>query len=125
MEGERLLTGDLHITEVKNAIIESMDCGSNAHHYRETYIQLWINESSTKEAKWDVEKMLKILNKVGENQKYHPESEILIEFGDRTTHKGVFDIDVMTNEEASSFNINLKSQQPECKPRSGSLVKCC
>ena len=64
------MKGDLHITEVKNVTVASVDCGLNAHDFKETIIQLWVNELSGVEAEWTGEKALNILHKVGLTQRY-------------------------------------------------------
>ncbi|MCG8373130.1 MAG: DUF6428 family protein, partial [Balneolales bacterium] len=52
LPGSEVISGDLHITEVKNTHIISTDCGGNSHEFEETVIQLWINENSGLTPKW-------------------------------------------------------------------------
>ena len=37
----KFVPNQFHITEVKNILIESVDCGGNPDTYRQTVVQLW------------------------------------------------------------------------------------
>ena len=118
------ITGDLHITEVKNVLVESVDCGSNEHLFRETIIQLWVNESSDKEVIWTTEKALDILNKVGAKKKYDTESEVYFEFGDSSSATAKYSIESIEEEE-DQLNINLFVMPTVCKPSLSGNYACC
>ncbi len=123
LEDGRELGGDLHITEVKNAIIESVDCGSNAHQFRETVIQLWINEDSDINAKWNASKALGILNKTIRTDNGSNDSEAYFEFGDSitTVSKHSFTI----TEEPNRVVFDLFVEATACKPRLNKELACC
>ncbi|HBX64731.1 MAG TPA: hypothetical protein DEG32_00690, partial [Balneolaceae bacterium] len=79
---ESIISGDLHITEIQNHKVDSVDCGGNAHEYDETVVQLWINENSSKHAEWIAGKALSIFETVGKKIEYRDAAELFIEFGD-------------------------------------------
>lgn len=61
----QFVRANYHITEVKNVIIDSVDCGSGTDFWRETVIQLWESpEELDKREYMLAKKALAILNKV-------------------------------------------------------------
>ncbi len=120
------LGGDLHITEVMNAKIDSTDCGSNSHRFEETTIQLWKNEHSEKVATWTVDKALKILDKVGDIQPYMNESELFFEYGDSTIPTSRYSVKEVKNTD-TEIGLDLYVKPPVCKPsmaEQGALACC-
>ncbi|MDR9419101.1 DUF6428 family protein [Gracilimonas sp.] len=121
------LSGDLHITEIQNHKVDSVDCGGNPHQYDETVVQLWINEASKDVAEWRTEKALKIFEIVGKKIEYKYDAELYIEFGDSdhpTIRYSVGRI-VKTSQDVT---IMLKVKPTVCKPRidtTGELAACC
>lgn len=120
------LGGDLHITEVMNARIESTDCGSNSHNFEETTIQLWRNEHSGKTATWTVDKAIGILDKVGEIQPYMNDSELFFEYGDSELPTSRYSVKEV-NDVEGELGLNLYVKAPVCKPSlaaQGALACC-
>lgn len=110
------ITGDLHITEVKNYTVNSVDCGSRASTFDETVIQLWVNDLSDRDPNWTTDKAIGIINKVGKIQDYSPDGEVFIEYGDAnypTIKYSVSEFEVTSNE----LIIRLYSKPTMCKPR--------
>lgn len=121
------LSGDLHITEIQNHAIDSVDCGGNAHQYHETVVQLWINETSGDDAEWRTEKALKIFEIVGEKIDFNDEADLLIEFGDSTHPTIRYSVARMV-ETSKGLVIMLKVKPTVCKPKmnaSEELAGCC
>ncbi len=123
LDDGRELGGNLHITEVKNAIIESVDCGSNAHQFKETIIQLWINEESDIEAKWSAAKALGILKKTIRTDNRRDDSEVYFEFGDSVTTVSKHSFTVEENPNKIIFNLFVEATA--CKPRLNKELVCC
>ena len=76
-----------HITEVKNVIIDSVDCGSGTDFWKETVIQLW--ESPKEIGKRDfmtVKKALAILNKVDLMKPMDREAVVKFEYSNSSFH---------------------------------------
>ena len=110
------IDGDLHITEVKNYTVNSVDCGSRASIFDETVIQLWVNESSDRDPNWTTDKAIGIINKVGKMQEYSPNAEVFIEYGDAnhpTIKYSISEFEIGPNE----LVIHLYVKPTMCKPR--------
>lgn len=122
----RVLKGDLHITEVMNADIQSVDCGGRPDHFNETITQLWVNEASEKEVNWSVDKMLAIYHKVMKVQDLEPESESFIEYGD-SEYPTIRYIIRNMDETETELTIQLGIKATACKPRTERLAMtaCC
>lgn len=120
------LRGDLHITEVKNITVESVDCGSNNHAFRETVIQLWVNAASAKPAEWTTDKALSILKKVQSGRPLVPGSELFFEYGDAERPTISYSIGELSNS-AEQIELRLAVKPVQCKP--GTLASepagCC
>ena len=110
------IAGDLHITEIQDHDVTSVDCGGNIHHYKETVIQLWINESNLRTAEWTTDKAIKIIDIVGTKIEYVDSAELFIEFGDSSHPSIKYSIkDIMSDSE--KVNVKLKVKPTACKPR--------
>ncbi|MFP8487859.1 DUF6428 family protein [Gracilimonas sp. Q87] len=121
------LSGDLHITEIQNHSVSSVDCGGNPHQYDETVVQLWINEASKDIAEWRTEKALKIFEIVGEKIEYKDQAELLVEFGDSIHSTVLYSVGSII-ETTRDVTIMLTVKPTVCKPRvdtSGELAGCC
>lgn len=121
------LSGDLHITEIQNHKVDSVDCGGNAHQYDETVVQLWINEASKDVAEWRTEKALKIFGIVGKKIEYKDEAELFIEFGDSSHPTIRYSVGRIV-ETAQDVTIMLTVKPTVCKPSidtTGELAGCC
>lgn len=120
-------SGDLHITEIQNHTVDSVDCGGNAHQYDETEVQLWINENSRDVAGWRTEKALKIFEIVGDKIEYMDEAELLIEFGDSLHPTIRYSVGRIV-ETSQDVTIMLTVKPTACKPRINSskeMAGCC
>ena len=60
--GERTIKAGYHVTEIKSATIQAMDCGGQGAMWSETVVQLWTPD--TDEAYMSVAKFLNIYNRV-------------------------------------------------------------
>jgi hypothetical protein len=119
------LTGDLHITEVKNTHIQSTDCGGHSHTFEETVIQLWKNEASSKQAIWSTDKVSKIMKTVYSQQPILEESHVYFEYGDSANLSSKYSIEYSIEGETITFL--LLEEAPQCKPQASisELAVCC
>ncbi|WP_273275798.1 DUF6428 family protein [Maribacter polysiphoniae] len=82
-----LVEANYHITEVKNTIIDAIDCGANTDSWKETVVQLW--ESPKEKGKRDymtTDKALAILDKVDRIKPMEKEVEIKFEYSNPSFH---------------------------------------
>jgi len=83
----QLVGANYHITEVKNIIIDSVDCGAGTDFWKETIIQLW--ESPEEIGKRDymvADKALSILNKVDKIKSIEKDVEVKFEYSNSVFH---------------------------------------
>lgn len=106
-----------HITEVKNVVIDAVDCGAGVDSRKETVIQLW--ESPNEKDKTEfmtVYKALGILNKVSRMRAMIPESEIKFEYGNDHFHTAqLFVDDFELNQD--SLVVKLAVEKTDCKAK--------
>jgi hypothetical protein len=70
-----------HITEIKQAAIQSVDCGGVSNNWTEVIVQIWEPESVQQERAMKVEKALSIINVVEKILPLNPSAPVKIEFG--------------------------------------------
>ena len=118
-----LINGDLHITEVKNVHVDSTDCVGFKHSFKETVIQLWLNEDSNINERWSTGKAAKIFDIVGKQRDYLEDAEAFIEFGDSQNITSKYAIQV--EEKNQEVTVLLNAVYPQCKPRLLNQNACC
>ena len=115
-----------HITEIKNATIESVDCGGNPDSYKQTIVQLMVDPNEAPRKPWSGQKALSIFNKVDAVKPIVGDAEIFFEYGDehiRTSHFSVEDIQI----DPEKISVQLFAKPTVCKPRlvNGQMQACC
>ncbi|SFS39256.1 DUF6428 family protein [Mucilaginibacter polytrichastri] len=70
-----------HITEIKQAIITSIDCGGVMNAWTEIIVQLWVPEGDEQDKAMHVGKALSIIGLVEQTLPLNPEGIVKIEFG--------------------------------------------
>ena len=108
--GAELRTG-YHLSEVKKARFETLDCGSKKHVWDETIIQLW---NPDKEEPEPVLAKLadSVIDKVSKTLSLDDESELVFEFGQFSRQNLYPDSFVLGEDE---LRMKLKSLKTECK----------
>ena len=103
-----------HITEVKNTLIESVDCGARSSSWNETVIQLLESPSEEEKGHMTSFKALGILKKVNSIRPFDPDSEVKFEYGNpyfHTTQLFVTDYEI----QGDKLSINLAVTATQCK----------
>ncbi|MDR9410318.1 MAG: DUF6428 family protein [Balneolaceae bacterium] len=119
--------GALHITEIQNHQVDSVDCGGNVHQYDETVIQLWIHEVSKDAAEWRTEKALNIFEIVGKKIEYKDDAELFIEFGDSAHPTIKYSVKEIESG-GEKVNVVLMVKPTACKPlinTTKEMAGCC
>jgi hypothetical protein len=70
-----------HLTEIKAANFETVDCGGQVNHWRETILQLWAPQDADG-SYMSTGKVLKIFDKVGGLVPLDGQAEVRVEYGD-------------------------------------------
>ena len=71
-----------HLTELKSALFNTVDCGGQVNRWQETIVQLWVpNEAGNDDM--TAGKFLKIFDKVRRMIPLNVDTEIRVEYGDK------------------------------------------
>lgn len=106
-----------HITEVKNIIIDAVDCGAKTDFWKETIIQLW--ESPTEKGKREfmtTNKAMDILDKVDRIKPMQKEAQVKFEHGNSNFHTAQLFVNGFIQEE-DKLLMKLGVEQTICKAR--------
>ena len=106
-----------HITEIKNIIVDSVDCGAGTDFWKETIIQLW--EDSSEKNKRDYMtslKALNILDKVDSIKTMEKNAEVKFEYSNPDFHTAQLfanDFELIDNQLVIKLNI----EPTDCKAK--------
>lgn len=107
-----------HITEVKHASIDAVDCGGKTDDWKETIVQLWESPSELNKRDYmEVNKAIEIFERVGNMKPYFLEAEVKFEYSNARFHTAqlfVNDFEIQGN----NFIIKLAIEKTDCKAKS-------
>lgn len=109
--------GGYHVTEIKNAQFDTIDCGNSLHRWREVILQIWVpDEASADVPHMQTDKFLKIWSIVDGRLSLYQDAEIRVEYGDGRNLTAVYHVDdiVLTK---SGLVVQLGAPRTMCKPR--------
>ncbi len=111
-----------HITEVKNIVIEAVNCGGKMDTWKETVVQLWedTDATATKE-NLSCYKALGILNKVNRMSPLQGDTEILFEYGNASFHTAQLKV-LSINQDSDAITLSLSGTQTDCKAREACMI---
>ena len=113
----RIVQGGYHVTEIKNAGYETIDCGNSLHSWKEVIVQVWVPEEATPEDDWmPTDKFLKIWDVVDNRLALHRDAEIRIEYGDAEHLTSNYQIDGLVVTE-DGLVVQMAPPRTMCKPR--------
>ncbi len=113
LDGRQIQPG-YHVTELKAATFETMDCGGQGNLWHETIVQLMPSPAEKDRGHMKVEKFMSIYNRVSGSVPVRPMAEIRFEYGDDGEpaiqyHVRGFDL------EADALIVRLESTRVTCK----------
>lgn len=114
----------IHITEIKNIVIDSVDCGGLQNKWNETVMQLWTGVTEDDGHRVDSSKALSIIKRVNQKAPLDKASKLLIEYGDVDHVVAQYDIsleDVLDD----TIYFELHGVLSQCKEVSGEFEQCC
>jgi Family of unknown function (DUF6428) len=130
LEGRAVHSG-YHLTELKAASLETVDCGGETDRWQETIVQLWVPENPDADY-MRASKFLKIFDKVRGMIALDVDSEIRVEYGDRIFFPSTYYVRSVTSDDATT-HVFLEPPRATCKARdrrmaaaeSSSASDCC
>jgi hypothetical protein len=113
-----------HVSEVKTASFETVDCGNMAHQWEETILQLWLSADPDAERAMETGKVVGILAKVSQKIAVNPDTELRIEYGNENFPPIVFHVDQVETDD-KTVTVSLRSPVLQCKleERGGSCAR--
>src|SRR5262249_23411672 len=118
--------GGYHLTELKAASFDTVDCGAQRNHWHETIIQLWVPEEQEPDDFMSAKKFLAIYDKVAGLITVDPRAEIRFEYGDRNFPASNYHVESITENE-TDLCVELRLPEATCKARERreSGAACC
>jgi len=114
-EGRDVLPG-YHVTEVKDAVFNAIDCGGNPEQWRETFIQLWDVPSENGEGHMPVDRFLAIMRKVREQLPFDAGAKLTFEVSDGQSAIKLFRAESFLADD-ETVSVRLLRRPASCKPR--------
>ena len=114
-EGERIHSG-YHLTELKAASFDTVDCGAQKNQWNETIVQLWVSEDEENGEFMTSSKFLSIYDKVASLIPLDPTAEIRFEYGDENFPPSNYHVEKIT-EHQTELRVQLRLPQTTCKAR--------
>src|SRR5437764_537582 len=104
-----------HLTELKAASLETVDCGGQANQWQETIVQLWVPANAGNDY-MSAGKFLKIFDKVGGMIPLNSDATIRVEYGDENLFRSTCDVRSITHAEGVT-RVLLQAPETTCKAR--------
>ncbi len=130
--GNRHVKTGYHVTEVKAASVQSMDCGGQGNTWHETTLQLWAPDNSN-ESYMSIAKFLSIYTKVSSSIAVNEQAQMRVEYGDIGSPAISYVVaDIETNETTVTVKLNTPTVACKANDRSfgdiaviGNSSNCC
>lgn len=104
-----------HLTELKSASFNTVDCGGQVNRWQETIVQLWVpNEVGAEDM--IAGKFLKIFDKVRRMIPLNVNSEIRVEYGDKNFFPSAYHVTSITRDRDAT-RVLLEPPGATCKAR--------
>jgi Family of unknown function (DUF6428) len=117
-----------HLTEIKAAKFQTVDCGAEKNEWNETIMQLWVPANERSEEFMTAGKFLSIYDKVGGMIDVDLAAEIRFEYGDDNFFPSNYHAESIS-EDSDSLRVTLRPPQTTCKARDrrsvGATSSCC
>ena len=112
---ENQVRDDYHLTELKSASIDAVDCGGRVNHWPETIVQLWVPATPSDDYMTSA-KFLKIFDKVRGMIPLKFDAEIRIEYGEENFFPSTYHVHSITRDQ-NMTRVLLAPPQTTCKAR--------
>jgi hypothetical protein len=108
--------GGYHLTELKAASFDTVDCGAQKNQWNETIVQLWVPEEHENGEFMTAAKFLSIYDKVARLISLDVTAEIRFEYGDENFPPSDYHVEKISENEAE-LRVQLRLPQATCKAR--------
>jgi hypothetical protein len=112
-----------HVSEVKTATFETVDCGKMAHRWTETILQLWLSDDPDSEKAMLTGKVTQIFTAAARKISIDPEAEVRIEYGHDDFPPIVFHLADVTIGKEIVMALGVPSTQCKLEERGGSCAR--
>lgn len=115
-----------HLTELKAASFDTVDCGAQKNQWNETIVQLWVPEDEDNGEFMSAAKFLSIYDKVARLIPLDVAAEIRFEYGDENFPPSNYHVEKISENEVE-LRVQLRLPQTTCKARNrrASGAACC
>jgi hypothetical protein len=104
-----------HLTELKAATFNTVDCGGQVNQWEETVVQLWVPAEADDDY-MTAAKFLKIFDKVRGMVPINLDAEIRVEYGDENFFPSTYQVRSVTHERETT-RVLLEAPATACKAR--------
>jgi len=108
--------GGYHLTELKAASFDTVDCGAQKNQWNKTIVQLWVPEEQEDGEFMTAAKFLSIYDKVARLISLDVTAEIRFEYGDENFPPSDYHIEKISENEAE-LRVQLRLPLTTCKAR--------
>jgi Family of unknown function (DUF6428) len=114
--GGAMVHGGYHLTELKAASFDTVDCGAQKNQWNETIVQLLVPEEEENGERMTAAKFLAIYDKVARLISLDAAAEIRFEYGDENFPPSNYHVENIS-ETAAELRVQLRLPQTTCKAR--------
>lgn len=104
-----------HLTEIKAASFETVDCGGQINQWRETILQLWVPQNADDQY-MTAKKFLKIFDRVSDMVPLDFGANVRVEYGDEDFFPSTYRVRSVTHEQDET-SVLLEPPMTTCKAR--------
>src|SRR5712691_9545238 len=104
-----------HLTELKAATFDTVDCGGQKNQWQETIVQLWVPANADDDYMTSA-KFLKIFDKVRDMIPVNRDAEVRVEYGDENFFPSTYRVRAVTHDDGVT-RVLLEPPATTCKAR--------
>jgi Family of unknown function (DUF6428) len=116
-----------HLTEIKAALMDTVDCGGQVNRWPETIFQLWVPENADDEY-MKAEKFVRIYEKVRGSIPLDESAQVRIEYGDENFFPSLYRVGSISSDK-NALHVLLQPPSTTCKARDrvidSNMESCC
>jgi hypothetical protein len=113
-DGDTVRSG-YHLTEIKAASYDTVDCGGQTNHWKETIFQLWVPDEAD-DGYMEAGKFVRIFERVRSAVSVDLMADVRIEYGDENFFPSIYSVEsIKTN--GDSLDVALARPETTCKAR--------